>query len=99
MDERSNTMMGDGYGGQGWMNDGMGWGGWLMMALVVLSGVALVCAVVYLLVRRPRNQALGEQPGPPVLSSAEATLDERFARGEIDEDDYRLRRAALRANA
>lgn len=93
-------MMGDGYGGQGWgMNGGMGWGGWLLMTLVVLSGVALMGTVVYLLVRRPRDEAPRQQPSPTVGSSAEVTLDERFARGEIDEDDYQVRRAALRANA
>lgn len=90
-------MMGNGHDGQGWsMNDAMGWGGWLMMSLVVLACLALVGAVVYLLVRGSRNETVSHDPGPSVRPSAQATLDERFARGEVDEDDYHRRSAALR---
>ena len=89
-------MMGDGY--DGWtMHDGMGAGGWIAMLLVVLAGAALVAAVVYLLLRGSRTRAVERRPEPPALSSAEATLDERFVRGEIDEDEYLRRGAALRS--
>lgn len=66
-------------------------GSWPMMLSMMLGMVAfwgLVAWVVVSLVRRPSG----------VLSNsrdAEVILAERFARGEIDEDEYRTRRALL----
>ncbi len=66
-------MMGNGYG-QGWdMNNVMGWGGWLMMSLVVLTCVALVSGVVYLLARGSRRETVGQHQVPSVRPSAQAT--------------------------
>lgn len=93
----------DDWGGWG-MHDGMGWGGWLFMILFVLLVVALVAALVMVLVRST-GPAGGAAPGAGVgagpdatrgPSVAESLLDERFARGEIDEEEYRRRRSVLR---
>lgn len=80
--------------GYGW--DGWGWGGWaLMVVLMVLFWGAIVVGVVAL-VRYGRER---REPPPPVDQhrppSALDVLDERFARGEIDADEYAKRRDLL----
>ncbi len=82
---------GDGYG----MHDGSGAGFWVMAVMMLVVLVA-VLAFLYLLVVRTggtatRDQASGSGEG----KAADRLLDERFARGEIDEDEYRHRRAVL----
>jgi putative membrane protein len=72
-------------------HDLTGWG-WVAMTLsmVVFWGLLITLAVV--LVRglnRPAGKADGSRPSP------ERLLAERFARGEIDEDEYRRRLATL----
>lgn len=66
--------------------------GWMWVwPLLVLAGLLLLGYGVVRL-------AQGWSPGPGNAgrgSSAQQILDERFARGEIDEDDYRRRRAQL----
>jgi putative membrane protein len=67
---------------------GAGWSGgpWIGIVWFLLWG-ALVIGAVYLLRRRPTPRDPGE-------SAAEA-LAERFARGDIDEDEYRKRLRVL----
>jgi putative membrane protein len=63
-----------------------GWGGWLVstaMMLIVIGGLA---AVIVVALRR------GADAGP---YDPERILAERFARGDIDEDEYQSRRRAL----
>ncbi len=70
----------------GWM---FGWM-WIWPLLVLAGLLFLIYGVVRLAQGSP--PVPGEaQPG----SSARRILDERFARGEIEEDDYRRRRAEL----
>ncbi len=74
----------------GWY--GVGWGGWLLMTLMMLAFWALLIfggLAAYRSVRRDDNRS------PRGRADAERLLDERFARGEIDEDDYRHRRDVL----
>lgn len=89
--------------GHGWdmghgLGYGMGAGGWLMMALVVLTSLALIGSLLYVFLRRSsppadrRNPQIQPDPG---RSAAELTLDARFARGEIDLPEYEERRNAL----
>ena len=67
-------------------------GGWWFMGGGGLLLVLLIVVVVALLMRQPTgNTRPGETTG-----SAEDVLAERFARGEIDENEYRRRLDALR---
>lgn len=68
-------------GGWGW---GMAIFGWLFMIAIVGLVVWLVATVV----RRPERPG-GDRTGPM------NTLDERYARGEIDREEYLQRRADL----
>jgi putative membrane protein len=68
---------------------GGGWGGGPWIGIVwLLFWAALVVGAVYLLRRRPSHREPSE--------SAAAALAERYARGEIDEDEYRKRLRVLR---
>jgi putative membrane protein len=81
-------------------NDGWGWGAWVVMSLMTLAFVAVIATAVYLLVRPPgRNEQAPPLPPapPPSEDRAAGILDERFARGEIDEQEYQARRDLLRA--
>ena len=73
-----------------WHGDGSWWG-WLAMSLVMVAfwGLAIWGAVI--LLRGGSDSAEGRSP--------EAILAERFARGEIDEDEYRRGLEVLRADA
>jgi putative membrane protein len=86
-------MWDDGDGHWQRMHDGSG-AGWLMLLLMLVVVVAVVVAVVALLrgstsLNSAPRPALGATPDP------RAILQERFARGEIDEQDYRARVRAL----
>lgn len=94
-------MMGNDHDGQGWgMGSDLGWGGWLMMTIVLIAGLALVGGLLYALFRGSRASTDRENSqGRPATgrSAAELTLDERFARGEIDQPEYEQRKRALDA--
>ncbi|MFC5959546.1 SHOCT domain-containing protein [Streptomyces sp. NPDC005774] len=87
-----------------WYDGGWGWGGWFFMAIFMVLFWALVIAGVVALVRYLAGSHHGHQGGPPPSSGepgwrsrrAEDLLAERFARGEIDEDEYKRRLALLR---
>lgn len=69
----------------------MMWGPWGWgMGLGSLLFVALIVVGIVLVLRQP-------PPGEPRGggTSARQILDERFARGEIDQEEYRRRRATL----
>lgn len=95
-------MMGNGYGDRGW--DGyqmMGSGDWIAMTLVMLFGLFLLGALLVWLIRGSHAPA-GHPAAPPAAplstrSAAESTLDERFARGDIDEEEYLRRKQVLRS--
>jgi putative membrane protein len=80
------------YGDNGW-----GWGGWILMTFGMVAFWALVITAVVLAVRWLVTQR-GAASGAPVTgqSRAEELLAERFARGEIDDNEYRNRVALLR---
>ena len=74
-----------------WGN-GMGWGGWLLMSLTTVAFWAVVVFGIVALFRDsggpgPRD---GRRDG-----DARRILDERFARGEIDAEEYRSRQSIL----
>jgi putative membrane protein len=67
--------------------------------LIPLFWILLLVLVVVLLGRRRRRwMAAGGWGGWQQGRSAEATLAERFANGDIDEVEYRARLEVLRAN-
>ncbi|MDP9868791.1 MULTISPECIES: SHOCT domain-containing protein [Streptosporangium] len=73
-------------------HDLSGWG-WGAMSVGMILFWALVIAAVVALVRAlNRPQGSIRTPAGP---TPERLLAERFARGEIDEEDYRRRLAAL----
>lgn len=78
----------------GWYGDGPGWGGWIIMTLMMLAFWALLIfggLAVWKSMRRDDNRS------PDARADAERVLDERFARGEIDAEDYKQRRELLRS--
>jgi uncharacterized membrane protein len=91
-------MMGDGS----WGGDGAHWhmmgqsgtsGLWLLVVVLILLLVAVSAALVWMLLgtgrRRGHRLPGGDTP------SAERILEDRLARGEIDEDTYLRTRALL----
>jgi putative membrane protein len=78
----------------GW---GMGWGGWLLITLVMIVFWAALITAIVLAVRYVAGSGhLGAGPGISGPSRAEDLLAERFARGEIDDNQYRQRLTLLR---
>lgn len=76
-----------------WWNDGMSWGCWAAMSVAMVVFWALV---VYALIAAFGRKGEGE---PRVESPNQEPLDilrERFARGEIDADEYHARQETLR---
>jgi putative membrane protein len=78
-------------------NYGMGWGGWLLMSLAMVAFWAIVVFGVVALFR-----GFGT-PGPGADrrrgEDAQRVLDERFARGEIDQQEYLARTDVMRSAA
>jgi putative membrane protein len=76
-----------------WYGNGMhGWTYLLMTVGTVLVLGVIILGVVALLRGRARSWWTGPRP------AAEELLAERFARGEIDEQEYRQRLEILRAH-
>ncbi|RVW02982.1 SHOCT domain-containing protein [Rhodococcus xishaensis] len=83
-------------------NDGIGygwsWGGWVLMVLAMVAFWTLVIVAVMALFRSIRTDRSPYGTNDTTnRRSADEILDERFARGEIDVDEYRIRRDHLRA--
>lgn len=75
-----------------WYGDGMSGWGYALMSVGMVVFWALVIAAVVALVRYlgGSQQPSGSRPTP------EQVLAERFARGDIDDEEYRQRQEALR---
>ena len=80
----------------GWGYDGGGGGGWalMMLAMVIFWGFVVVGIVVIFRGTRTRD-AQGSADSTGAAPTAAGILDERFARGEIEADEYRARKEAL----
>ena len=76
----------------GWYDNEMAWGGWLVMLLGMVAFWGLVVWAVVALFRDARSGNTLPTHRDPM-----DTLGERFARGEIDETEYRARAEVLRA--
>ena len=78
----------------GWYHDGAGWGGWLVMTIAMIAFWAMVIVAVIVLFRGSRSGGEASSPRQDPID----ILDQRFARGEIDEDEYHARSAVLRTS-
>jgi putative membrane protein len=78
--------MGYGYVGMAWM--------WPWMLVGGLLSLAVLAALVILIIRLTRVDSF-DAHSLHGTTNARQILDERYARGEIDEDDYRSRRDNL----
>lgn len=82
-------------------NDDWGAGHWLVMGIGMLLVWALLIAAIVVLVRSasggPPSRRLPEPQERPVAQqrTARDILDQRYARGEIDDEEYRNRRETL----
>lgn len=79
-------------GGRGWgMMGGWGMGGWGWLWMVLIA-VVIVLLVVWLTRRTGPTGGGGGAAQPDALT----ILEERFARGEIDREEFEERRRTLR---
>jgi putative membrane protein len=80
-----------------WYGSNAGWGGWLLMTIAMVLFWALIITAVVLIVR----YLVSQRPTGTSAESArtpEEVLAERYARGEIDDDEYQRRLSLLRQN-
>ena len=78
----------------GWYGGGTGWLGWLVMVVAMLAFWSLVVVAVVAIFRRigKTNEPADRTPRRDPVQ----ILDERFARGELDVDEYHARKGVLR---
>lgn len=90
--ETMNGFMNAGYMNDGW--GGMGHHGWGLMhgPFSILLIIGFVVLLVWLFRRGGRGLC-----GHGASGSALATLSERFAKGEIDEEEFRTKRDVLKS--
>lgn len=76
-----------------WYGDGhmmgMHWGWWIFWLLVIVF-------LVWLVARTTGGASTGSASPPPAPRSPEEILRERFAKGELSEDEFRKRLRALK---
>jgi putative membrane protein len=82
------------YGNNTW-----GWIGWILMSFGMVAFWAVVITAIVLAVRWLIDQRGNTSASVTGQSRAEDLLAERFARGEIDDNEYRKRLALLREQA
>ena len=66
-----------------------GWSNWSWQAWLAMTSMMTVLLVLVVLVLVPFTRRSGEEP------RSEGILAERFARGDIDEEEYRRRREVI----
>ena len=76
--------------------------GWVFF-LIPIFWILVIGLLIFAFTRRRRAWMMQGGPegyGPPWMrgASAESTLSERFAKGDIDETEYRARLEVLRSN-
>ncbi len=77
-------------------HDGWGPGAWIAMVFVMLVFWTIIVGTVVAIVRSSRFRDHDHARGR--LHDAERILADRFARGEIDADEYRQRSELLRSS-
>jgi putative membrane protein len=83
--------------GYRWEHPMMGWGGPFtgMLMMVVFVAVVVVAVLVVRYLWNIGHGHGGPEKGPSRREDALAILDKRYARGEIDREDYLQRKADL----
>lgn len=86
----------------GWHDGGWGWGAWVVMIILMVLFWSAIVAVAVMFFRNWRGGYAAPPPGPagPGETGPEAAmrvLEERFARGEIDAEEFTKRRDLLRS--
>jgi len=79
-----------------WSGTGIGWGGWIMMTAGMLGFWALLAMMFAAVIRSGSDHE--DSPGGPraqPYNDPMRLLDERFARGDINLEDYQVRRGLL----
>ena len=80
-------------------NDSWGAGMWIGMGLMMLAFWGLIALLVVYVVRSLGHRSSGDAGGVAATpGNAMRILDERFARGDIDADEYNQRRSLLRSS-
>lgn len=84
----------------GWYNDGMGAGGWFVMiaAMSIFWGLVILAGVMIFRGSGSGSGGEGNRHSPQGRSAMDI-LDERFARGEVDREEYEARKAVLQGSA
>lgn len=82
-----------------WYGTGMGGWEYALMTLSMLLFWGLVIGAIVALVRYLGGAGRASQAAPTRAIGPERILAERFARGEIDEEEYRRRIAVVRHSA
>lgn len=73
-----------------------GWGGWISMTVAMVAFWGVITALVVWMVRQgPSGGGRGESSAS--RRDATSILEARFARGEIDREEFEERREVLRA--
>jgi putative membrane protein len=89
--EKETTMM-------NWYGNGMNGWGYGLMAVSMLLFWILVIAGVVVLVRYLGSHGRQTSNAQPAHHTSEQILAERFARGDIDDEEYRQRADVLRSH-
>jgi len=81
-------------------NGGTHWGLWIVMIVAMLVFFAILAWVVVSIIRQRDGHGGGGGQGPSGTSGSDALriLDERFARGEIEADEYTNRRDLIKGS-
>lgn len=79
-----------------WYGDHMSGWGWAVMLVGTVAFWALVITAIVLFVRYVGQSTRRPPELPPATRTPEQLLAERFARGEIDEAEYRHKLDVLR---
>jgi putative membrane protein len=75
--------------GHGWgMGGGMGWGGGMILGPLLTIGLVILLIVLI----APYVRSFGGGGAGPRTPTARDVLDERYAKGEIDREEYLRRR-------
>jgi putative membrane protein len=79
-----------------WYGGGSGWASWILMAVGMVAFWALIITSIILAVEYLRGSR--HSAAPPIAAASmrpEEILNERLARGEIDETEYQDRLTLL----